>query len=175
MIADLYRVSAALHWLRHCFELLWLRHAFWRNCKLCWILRATLAAQQLRICLQCGRPGFDPRIGKMPWRRAGQATPVFLPGEFHGQRSLTGCSPCGRKEWTERLTFSDKGRQESVNKTPVPSRMGQLWGVFYPFGSPWGLSPRSQCSNVLETDYQLPFFLCFTLLPCLYFLALPPK
>ena len=33
-----------------------------------------------------------------PWRKAWQPTPVFLPGESHGQRSLVGCSPWGRKE-----------------------------------------------------------------------------
>ena len=32
------------------------------------------------------------------WRRAWQPTPVFLPGEFHGKRSLVGYSPCGCKE-----------------------------------------------------------------------------
>ena len=36
---------------------------------------------QWRICLQCGIPGFDPWVGKIPWRRAWQPTPVFLPGE----------------------------------------------------------------------------------------------
>ena len=45
-----------------------------------------------RICLQCRRPGFDPFVGKSPWRRAWQPTPLFLPGEFHGHWSLTGCS-----------------------------------------------------------------------------------
>ena len=39
---------------------------------------------------RCKRPGFDPRVGKIPWRRAWQPTPVFLPGEFHAQRSLVG-------------------------------------------------------------------------------------
>ena len=34
-----------------------------------------------RICLQCGRPGFDPWVGKIPWRRAWQPSPVLLPGE----------------------------------------------------------------------------------------------
>jgi len=34
-----------------------------------------------------------PGLGKIPWRRAWQATPVFLPGESHRQRSLLGCSP----------------------------------------------------------------------------------
>ena len=83
--------------------------------------------------MQCGRPGFDPRVGKIPWKRERLPTPVlldfpggsegkestcnvrdlgsipelgrspgegngypfhlFLPGEFYGQRSLTGCSP----------------------------------------------------------------------------------
>ena len=33
---------------------------------------------------------FDPWFGKMPWRRAQQPTPVFLPGDSHGQRSLAG-------------------------------------------------------------------------------------
>ena len=45
---------------------------------------------QERICLQCGRPGFDPWVGKIPWRREWLPTPVFLPGEVHGQRSLAG-------------------------------------------------------------------------------------
>ena len=40
---------------------------------------------------QCKRYGFEPWVGKIPWGRAGQPTPVFLPGESHGQRSLVGC------------------------------------------------------------------------------------
>ena len=42
--------------------------------------------------LQCGRPGFDPWVGKIPWRRAWQHTPVFLPEESLEQRSLAGYS-----------------------------------------------------------------------------------
>ena len=55
----------------------------------------------------CGRPGFDPWVGKFPWRRKWQPTPVFLPGESQGQRSLAGYCPWSRKEWdpTERLHF----------------------------------------------------------------------
>jgi len=43
-----------------------------------------------------------------PWRRAWQPTPVILPGEFHGQRSLAGYSPWSRKEldMTEQLILS---------------------------------------------------------------------
>jgi len=41
---------------------------------------------------------FDPWVGKIPWQRAWQPTPVFLPGESHGQRSLVGYCPWGCKE-----------------------------------------------------------------------------
>ena len=37
-------------------------------------------------------------VGKIPWRRKWQPTPVFLPGKFHGQRSLVGCSPRDHKK-----------------------------------------------------------------------------
>ena len=42
--------------------------------------------------------GFDPSIGKIPWRRAWHPTPVFLPGEFQGWRRLVGYSPQSHKE-----------------------------------------------------------------------------
>ena len=44
------------------------------------------------------RCGFHPWVRKIPWRRAWEATPVFLPGESHRKRSLAGYSPWGRKE-----------------------------------------------------------------------------
>ena len=51
------------------------------------------------------RHGFNPWVGKIPWWKAWHLTPVFLPGESHGQRSLVGYSPWGHKELdtTERL------------------------------------------------------------------------
>ena len=52
------------------------------------------------VC-QCRRPkrrGFDPWLGKIPWWRTRQPSPVFFPGESHGQRSLAGYSPWGHKE-----------------------------------------------------------------------------
>ena len=42
---------------------------------------------------QCRKRSFDPWVGKIPWRRKWQPTPVFLPGESHGQRSLVGYTP----------------------------------------------------------------------------------
>ena len=47
---------------------------------------------------QCRRCRFDSWIGKIPWRRKYEPTPVFLPGKSHGQRSLVGYSPWGQKE-----------------------------------------------------------------------------
>ena len=49
-------------------------------------------------CRRPKRQGFDPWVGKIPWRRAWQPTPVFLPGESHGQRSLVGYSSWSLKE-----------------------------------------------------------------------------
>ena len=48
-------------------------------------------------CSRHKRHGFNPWVGKTPWRKAQQPTPVFLPREFHGQRSLASCSPGSRK------------------------------------------------------------------------------
>ena len=42
--------------------------------------------------------GFDPWVRKIPWRRERLPIPVFVPREFHGQRSLADYSPWGRKE-----------------------------------------------------------------------------
>ena len=55
-----------------------------------WTLRLLGLPFWLRILLQCRRPRLDPWVGKIPWRRKWQLTPVFLPREFHGQRSLVG-------------------------------------------------------------------------------------
>ena len=45
---------------------------------------------QCRRCKICIGPGFNPWVRKTPWRRAWQPTPVFLPGESHGQKNLQG-------------------------------------------------------------------------------------
>ena len=69
--------------------------------RLAWLLG------QWSVYLQCGRPRFSPWVGKIPWKRKWQPTPVFLPGRFHGRRSLVGYSPWGCKELdtTEWLLF----------------------------------------------------------------------
>ena len=61
---------------------------------------AALGAQTVK-----NLPACDPWVGKIPWRRKWQPTPVFLPGKSHGQRSLAGYSPWTLKEsdTTEKL------------------------------------------------------------------------
>ena len=68
-------------------------------------------AQQWRIHLQCRRDkrcGFSPWVWKILWRRKWQPTPIFLPGNSQGQRSLASYSPWGHKELdtTERHTHT---------------------------------------------------------------------
>ena len=50
------------------------------------------------IAGRCKGHGLDPWVRKIPWRRAQQPSPVFVPEEFLGQRSLVGYSPWGCKE-----------------------------------------------------------------------------
>ena len=76
---------------------------------ICSILGASAVAQQSRTHLLCSRHdrdhGFSLWVGKIPWRRKWQPTPVFLPGESHGQRNLVDYSPWDGKEldMTEQL------------------------------------------------------------------------
>ena len=93
---------------------------------------ASLVAQTVK-CLQCGRPGFNPRFGKIPWRRKWQSTPVPLPGKSHGQRSLIGYSPWGHKEldMTKQLHFhlSSSVHRDSPGKTTGVSCHALLQGI----------------------------------------------
>ena len=63
---------------------------------ICMYLRASQVALVVRNPLANAgeiRNGFDPWVGTIRWRRAWQPTPVFLPKESHGQRSLAGYGP----------------------------------------------------------------------------------
>ena len=64
-------------------------------------------AQWERLCLECERLGFDPWIKKISWRREWQPTPVFFPGDSHGEKSLTDYNPWDHKESdsTEQLSL----------------------------------------------------------------------
>ena len=68
--------------------------------RLIWFLSLEIKGlpRWLRIHLQFKKGQLDPWVGKIPWRKAWQPTPVFLPGESQGQKSLVGHSSWGHKE-----------------------------------------------------------------------------
>ena len=70
--------------------------AFITPCRTYWLPRWYSGKES---ACQYKRCRFNPWVGKIPWRRKWQPTPILLPGKFHGQRSLVGYSLWGRKEW----------------------------------------------------------------------------
>ena len=91
---------------------------------------------------QCRRPRFKPWVGKFPWRRKWQPTPVFLPGKSHGQRSLAGYSPWGRRRVEPDLVTEHACQRLSLstvvlNKTLCPQSLCSspvselLWRLCY--------------------------------------------
>ena len=62
------------------------------------------------------RSGFNHWVRKIPWRRARQPTPIFLPEESHGQRSLTGYSPWGCKSRTQLSEYREREREIAHDK-----------------------------------------------------------
>ena len=81
-------------------------------------------------CPRYNRGRFNPWVGKIPWRRVWQPPLVFLPGEFHGQRSLAACSPLGRKEldMTE-VTQYARTPWKKINKSTVNTCHSGLTGI----------------------------------------------
>ena len=73
--------------------------------------------------LQYRRPRFNAWVRKIPWRRAWQPTPVFLPAELHGQRSLADSSPWGHKE-------SDKTEQPTHSSPSWYTLISSLIQIF---------------------------------------------
>ena len=70
---------------------------------------------------RCKRLEFDPWVGKIPWRRARRPTPVSLPGESHGQRSLAGYRSWVTESWTQLSAHTQSLRTESFNERSAPS------------------------------------------------------
>ena len=118
-----------------------------------------------------------PRVRKTSWRRAWQPTPVFLPGDSHGQRSLVGCSPQGYKEVIE-ATWHARHREGAVGpwsplgdpgvftvglgETGGAGMDGSLRSVLQPraveweWGSPCLLLPRGHTAGEGATGTQAP-------------------
>ena len=71
--------------------------------------------------LQYRKPGFDPCVEKIPWRKKGQPTPVLLPGKSHGQSSLAAYSPWGCQRVRHDQVMSTHG----AILTLTPQRVAQ--------------------------------------------------
>ena len=84
------------------------------------IFYSNLVDQTVRNLPAMWETRIDPWVGKIPWRRQRQPSPVFLPGEFHGQSSRAGYSPCiglqrvGHNCVTDSFTFSGKKSQSET-------------------------------------------------------------
>ena len=85
---------------------------FWGGVKTARDFPGTASGKELACQFRrCKILGFSPWVKEIPWRRAWQPTPVFLPGESHGRRGLVGYSLWGRKEsqtWLKRLSMHAK-------------------------------------------------------------------
>ena len=103
-------------------------------------IRASLVAQLVKNLPPVQETQVRFLGGKIPWRRKWQLTPVFLPGESHGWRSLVCCSPWGREESdkSEQLYFHFSSIGEG-NGNPLqcscclenPRDGGAWWAAFY--------------------------------------------
>ena len=82
------------------------------------------------------RCGFSSWVGKIPWRRAWQPTPGFLPGESHGQRSLAGCGPGGLRESGTTEQLSMHVREASLSRVQFWTRILLENVVLWDRGSP---------------------------------------
>ena len=128
-------------------------------------------AQLVKNCLQCGRCGFDPWVGKIPWRRERLPTPVFWPGEFHGLYIVHGVAKSGTRlsdlhYTTVTLTCDCFALSHQVWEGWMWSRVPQPWVYRREPTLPCGvISPPSQtmCSGSIRTPGAASSF-CFTFL-----------
>ena len=98
---------------------------------------------------------FDPWVGNIPWRRTRQPTPVFLPAESHGQRSLAGYSPYGRKESNATCSSGTVGLAGALSLWGCPSPFRTWVSVSFVIGE-WDVS-----GSVPEKGQILSFCLDF--------------
>ena len=92
---------------------------------------SSLVAQTVKNPLQCWRPGFDPWIGKIPWRRTWPLQ-YFCLENPHGQRNLVGYSPWGCKEMdtTKVIEHSTEWFQRCPLPTSTPSNGMSSWKLY---------------------------------------------
>ena len=104
-----------------------------------------------------------PGSARFPWRREWQPTAVFLPAQPHGQRSLAGCSPWGRRESdrTEQLGTSPPLLCKVVLVPPAPQSDSPPPWVSFPFRSPQSIEQSSQCSIVGSQQSSVSYIVLY--------------
>ena len=132
-------------------------------------------------CRRPKRSAFDPWIGKIPWSRKWQCTPIFLPGSSHGQRSLAGYSPWGHTTEQAHTQCSLQRYLSTIAKTVSHSVMSDsLWPparLLCPCNSPgkntrvgshsfsrrfsrpkprYGSSPKYRCGTYIQWNITQP-------------------
>ena len=90
-----------------------------------WLLRWHSSKESACQCRRHKRHRFDPWVSKILWSRKWQRAPVFLPGKFHGQRSLSGYSPQGSKE--SDMTEHTHPRREVENRHLLLPVQKKFW------------------------------------------------
>ena len=122
-----------------------------------------MAQRVTSVCLQCGRPRFDPWVGKILWRRKWQPIAVLLPGKSHGQRSLVDYSPWDRKELdtTELLHYKVINQKADRShycrsKLPVCSLKPCFWCLSpeIHLSAQQGISKRKEGSHTVQCGPQ---------------------
>ena len=108
--------------------------------------------------------GVDPWVWKIPWRRKWLPTPVFVPGEFHGQRSLAGHSPWGckrvGKDW---VTEHAAGNLRCILVAAWISHSLFLQRCALPFSPVMGLcSPRTKILLDIIAGARIPLTQAWT-------------
>ena len=104
---------------------------------------------------QCRRRRFNLWIGKIPWRRAWEHIPVFLPEKSHGQRSLVGYSPWGHKEWdmTEQLNKLFLSPDLIVNSSFHSAMM--RYPEFQRTHAPWLYHYKTHCESGMQKQVKI--------------------
>ena len=131
---------------------------------------------------QRGRPGFDPRVGKIPWRKERIPTPAFWPREYHGLHTPWSCKELDTTEWLSRSSILDfvsslmKGlflfyKCASTSLTVLWWKLE--WSV--QISSSWPVQSFSDAARCIAFDgsylcFSLGITFCLRKLPCLSFI-----
>ena len=124
----------------------WKRDELWASGLPRWLRGEEFTCQ----CRRCRRCGLDPWVGKIPWRRKWQPTPVFLPGESHGQKNLADYSPWGHKSQTQ---------PSDSSHTPELVELGSLQASSASAGCS-GMPVLQPCTSFPATQFPRPFCFC---------------